>query len=216
MPMVILTKRGGSPKEAKGVAGDARAVAAKYPASYAVQLELAEAELDAENLNAADRASDAALALSPDSPEALTFKGQVALARGKNDPKQYEVARSWFAKAYDADSDRPGPLLGNYLSYSKAGGTVPESAVIALEHAYRLAPHNDDLRIVLARQELVEKRLDVAKMLLVPLALSPHESKRAQAMNDVVVQIDAANRDAAIAKLDGWTKKVEEDKKKGG
>ena len=216
MPMVILTKRGGSPKEAKGVAGDARAVAAKYPASYAVQLELAEAELDAENLNAADRASDAALALSPDSPEALTFKGQVALARGKNDPKQYQVARSWFAKAYDADSDRPGPLLGNYLSYSKAGGTVPESAVIALEHAYRLAPHNDDLRIVLARQELVEKRLDVAKMLLVPLALSPHESKRAQAMNDVVVQIDAANRDAAIAKLDGWTKKVEEDKKKGG
>ena len=215
MPMVILSKRGVSPKEAKSVAADARSVASRYPASFAVQLELAEAELDAENLDAADRAADAALAVTRDSPEALTFKGQVALARAKSDPKQYEVARSWFTKAYDADSDRPGPLLGNFLTYSKAGGTVPESAVIGLEQAYRLAPHNNDLRMVLARQELVEKRLDVAKMLLIPLALSPHESKQAKAMNEVVAQIDAANRDAAIAKLDGWTKKADEEKKKG-
>lgn len=215
MPMVMRTKRGVSRKMAKNVAGDARSVAARFSNSFPVQLELAEAELDAENFDAADHAADSAIALKPDSAQALYYKGQIALEKAKADPKQYAAARDWFAKAHDADPDHPGPLIGNYLSYSKAGGSVPEVAVIGLENAYRLAPYFDDLRILLARQELTENRLDVAKMLLVPLALSPHESKQAKALNEVVVQIDASNRTEAIAKLDAWTKKAEEEKKKG-
>lgn len=216
MPVAIRSKRGVWPKVAKGVASDARSVAARYPNSFPVQLELAEAELDAQNLDAADGAASAAIALQPRSAEALYFKGQVALARGKTDPKQYAVARSWFTKAYEADSDHPGPLVGNYQSYFKAGGPIPESAVIGLEQAYRLAPHNDELRIILARQLLTENKLDVAKMLLVPLGLSPHESKRAKAMNEVVAKIDASNRNEALAKLDAWMQKAEGDKNKGG
>src|SRR5262249_40316335 len=153
------------------------AVAARYPNSFPVQLELAEAELDAENLDAAEGAADAAIALKPDSAEALYMKGNILLAKGKKDPKQYEAARSWYAKARDADPDHPGPLIGNFQSYSKANAAMPESAVIGLEEAYRLAPYDGDLRITLARQEIAEKRLDVAKMLLVPLALEPNQSK---------------------------------------
>jgi tetratricopeptide (TPR) repeat protein len=216
MPVVMRSKVGVSPRTAKGVAGDARSVAARYPNSFPVQLELAEAELDAENFDGADRAADAAIALKPDSAEALYFKGQIAIARGKTDPKQYASAREWFAKAHDADPDHPGPLMGNYLSYSKAGVAAPETAVIGLENAYRLAPYDGELRIILAREELAEKRLDVAKMLLVPLALSPHESKQAKALSDVVDQIDANKGAEALTKIDAWIAKAEQEKKKKG
>lgn len=215
LPIVTKSKVGVTPRTAKGVASDARSVAARYPNSFPVQLELTEAELDAENLDAADRAADAAIALKPSSAEALYFKGQVLLAKAKNDPKLYPVARSWFAKAHDADPDHPGPLIGNFLTYSKAGGPVPETAVIGLENAYRIAPQDGDLKILLARQELAERRLDVAKMLLVPLALSPHESKGAKAMNEIVQEIDANKATEALAKMDAFIKKAEADEKKG-
>ena len=216
MPVMMRSKVGVSPRTAKGVAADARAVAARYPNSFPVQLELAEAELDAEDFNAADRAADAAIRLQPDSAQALYFKGQIALARGKTDPSQYAAARSWFAKAHDADPDHPGPLLGNFLTYAKAGVAIPETAVIGLENAYRLAPYDADLRVILARQEIAENRLDVAKMLLIPLALSPHESKQAKALNEVVEQIDAARRNDALTKIDAWIAKDEAEKKKKG
>ncbi|HKX92543.1 MAG TPA: hypothetical protein VJM15_09000 [Sphingomicrobium sp.] len=216
LPVVMRSKVGVTPRTAKDVAGDARSVAARYPGSFAVQLALAEAEMDAENFDAADAAASAAIALKPDSAEALYYKGQVALAKGKTDPIQYQAARGWFAKAHDADPDHPGPLIGNYLTYSKANVAIPEVAVIGLENAYRLAPYDDDLRMLLARQELTENKLDIAKMLLVPLALSPHENKQSKALDEVVDQIDAGNRAEAIAKLDAWTKKAEEEKKKKG
>jgi tetratricopeptide (TPR) repeat protein len=215
LPIVTKSKVGVSTRTANGVASDARSVAARYPTSFPVQLALTEAELDAENFDAADRAADAAIALKPDSAEALYFKGQVILAKAKNDPKSYAVARSWFAKAHDADVDHPGPLIGNFLTYSKAGSPIPESAVIELENAYRIAPQDAELKILLAREELAEKRLDVAKMLLVPLALSPHESKDAKTMFEIVQQIDANNGTEALNKLDAWQKKADDDKKKG-
>jgi len=215
LPVVTKSKVGVSHRTAGGVAGDARSVASKYPNSFPVQLELAEAELDAENLYAAERAADAAIALKPDSAEALYFKGNILLAKAKKDPKFYPVARSWFAKAHDADPDHPGPLVGNFLTFSKAGGPIPETAVIGLEEAYRIAPQDGELKIILAREELAEKRLDVAKMLLVPLALSPHESKGAKTMNDIVQLIDAKNAAGALAKMDEFIKKAEEDEKKG-
>ena len=215
MPVVMRTKVGVSSRTASGVAGDARSVAARYPNSFAVQLELAEAELDAKNLDAAERAADAAIALKPDSAEALYFRGMIAIEKGKSDARQYEIARTWFVKGHDADVDHPGPLIGNFLSYSKANAPIPESAVIGLENAYRIAPYDGELRIMLARQEIAERRLDVAKMLLVPVALSPHESKPAKALSEVVAEIDANRGPAALTKIDAWMKKSEEEKKKG-
>lgn len=215
MPIVMRSKVGVSHRTAGDVARDARSVAARYPNSFPVQLELAEAELDAENLDAAERAADAAIALKPDSAEALYFKGNIILAKAKKDPKQYAVARSWFAKARDADPDHPGPLIGNFLSYSKAGGAIPETAAIGLEEAYRLAPYDGDLRITLAREEIAEKRLDVAKMLLVPLALEPNQSKMTRMLDEVVDQIEANNATGALAKMDAFLKKQEEEEKKG-
>ena len=68
--------------------------------------------------------------------------------------------------------------------------------------------------MTLARQLLTEKKLDIAKMLLLPLALSPHESKQAAALNEVVELIKASNGAGALGKLDAWVKKEEDEKAK--
>ena len=214
IPVQMRSSRGVSRKTAGDVAADARRVAAQYPNSYAVQRALAEAEFDAQNLDAAERAAQAALAARPNSVAALDYLGQVYLERGKADARHFATARTWFARANRADPHHPGPLLGNYFSYAKANAPIPESAIIGLERSYELAPYDSDLRLAVAKQLLTEKKGDVAKMLLVPLALSPHESKRARALNEVVDLIDAGKIDDAYVKLTTRLT-LEEDEKSG-
>jgi hypothetical protein len=162
----IRSKVGVTKVKASDVAADARAVAAKYPQSYPVQLALTEAEFDAENLDAAERAADVALALRPHSPEALMYKGRVSLERARRDRAHYATARSWLAKAYNEDHDYPASLYYNYLAYVGEGGTIPENAIIGLEHAFLLAPYDEDLRLAVTRQRLAEKDRLVARMVL--------------------------------------------------
>ena len=208
------SKVGVNKKTAKDVAADARAIGARYPNSYLVQLSLAEAELDAENFDAAERAADAAIAVRPDSAEALYYKGSILLERAKADPKYFAEARKWFVKANRADPDHPGPLIGNFLTYSRAKQAAPETTLIGLERAYSLAPYDADLRLMLAGQLLSEQKGDIARDLLIPLALSPHESKRAKALNEVVDLIEANKLSEARQKLAGRMTE-EEDQKSG-
>ena len=214
MKVRTRSKVGVNKKTAKDVASDARAIGARYPNSHLVQLALAEAELDAENFDAAERAADAAIAARPDSAEALYYKGSILLERAKADPKYFAEARRWFLKANIADSDHPGPLIGNYLTYSRAKQPIPESALIGLEKAYMLAPYDADLRLMLAGQLLSEQKGDLARDLLIPLALAPHESKRAKALNEVVDLIEANKLADARQKLAGRMTE-EEDQKSG-
>lgn len=197
----IRSKRGVTHKSAPNVASDARAVVAKFPHSFPVQLAASEAELDAEHFTEAEALADQALALAPNSVEALLFKGRILLERAKNDPGQLAAARPWFAKAYAADPKHPGPLYYNYLTYYRAGGTIPESALIGLERAFGYAPFDAELREVLARQLLTEKKGDLARTVLLPLAVSPHESKLAKKMREVVDLIAAQKVDAAYTML---------------
>jgi tetratricopeptide (TPR) repeat protein len=211
----IRSKRGVSRKTSPDVARDARAIAQKYPQSFAVQLALAEAELDTKSYAAAEAAVDRALALNPNSVEAMLIKGQVYLDRGKQDKALLPTARPWFAKAYKADPQHPAPLVYNYLTYFHQGGQIPESALIGLERAYDLALYDASLRLILARQLIAEKKGPLARQVLRPLALSPHESKRAKAMHEVVALIDANRLDEAYSKLASEMKRIEDDAEKG-
>ena len=201
MPVRSRSKVGVTKKVAPDVAADARAIGARYPNSHLVQLSLAEAELDAGNLDAAERAADAAIAARPDSGEALYYKANVLLERAKADPKYSAGARAMFLAANRADPDHPGPLIGNYLTYRRAKQAAPEAALIGLERAFLLAPYDGELRLTLASQLLAEKKGDMTRDLLIPLALAPHESKRAKALNEVVALIEASKLDEASKKL---------------
>jgi hypothetical protein len=78
-----------------------------------------------------------------------------------------------------------------------------------------MAPYDGDLRVALARRLLGEGKAPLARQLLMPLALSPHESKRAKAMHEVAELIDAGQVEHAVAKLDGRVAEEEENKEKG-
>jgi tetratricopeptide (TPR) repeat protein len=219
MPVKVRSKAGVSAKTSKGVAADARAIAARYPNSYAVQLGLAEAEFDADNLEAAERAADAAIAANPDSSTALLYKGMVLLERGKKDKSKLPLARPWFVKSYEADTFNPAPLFGSYMSFFYSGQPVPEAAIIGLERTYEEAPYDAGVGLYLARQLLSEKKGKLARSVLIRFALNPHESKFGKTMDEVVKLIDAGKVDDAYTKLAAELKKQEDEAekaKKGG
>ena len=197
----MRSKRGVTRKTAPDVAADARGIAAKIPQSYVVQLASAEAELDAERYNEAEAAADRAIALNPRSVEALLYKGRAYLERGKSDPRQLAAARTWFTKANQIDRDHAGPLFHNYMTYFKAGGPIPESTLIGLERAFELAPFDAEVRMVLGRQLLAEKKGKLARSVIIPFALAPHESKGAKALREVIDLIDGNKVDEAYTKI---------------
>jgi tetratricopeptide (TPR) repeat protein len=211
----IRSESGVDKHQAGVVAGDARSVAAKFPSSVPVLLELTEAEFDDQQLDAAEQAADRVLALDPASTKALTYKGMIYLERAKKDPRQYETARTWFAKANNSDPLDAGALFGYYRTYMQQGVTPPPIAVTGLERAYGIAPFDSDIRMVLAREFLVEKKGSIARQVLLPLALAPHESERAKALNEVAQLIQSGRTDEALKKLDERMAKEEKEKHDG-
>src|SRR5205085_4427557 len=201
MRLRMRSKAGVTRSEAGGVAADARAVARRFPGSYLAHLELAEAEFDAEQYDAADAAVDRALALNPQSVEALLRKAQVGIERGKKDKTYLAPARAFIAKARDLDPANPEPLFLNYMTYYHSGQPIPESAIIGLEHAYDNARQDTGLRLVLARQLLAEKKGPLARDILLPLGLNPHESKAQKTMRGIIELIDQKKVDEAYKKL---------------
>lgn len=214
MSVKIRSKAGVTHSEADGIAADARDVARRYPNSVPVQLELAEAEFDAENFAASEAAADRALQLDPESVDALIAKGHAILERGKEDKRYLPQSRTWFAKAHDLDPQHPAPLLYNYESYYYSGEPIPEPALIGLEHAYLAAPHYRDIRLILSRQLLSEKKGDLAREILLPVALNPHESKGQKNLHAVIDLIEAKKLKEAYTALTAEMAREEEEAKK--
>ena len=220
MKVRMRSKRGVDKKLAAKVVGDARSVAEKFPSSYAVQLALAEAELDQgsyeeANLPRAEAAADRALALKPGSVDAMILKGRVLLERGKADKALLPAARTWLARAYKEDPEHPAPLFYNYLTHYESGGVIPESALIGLEKAYDMALYDNEIKLVLARQLLAEKKGSLARSILMPYAIEPHESKGAKKMREVVDLIEAQKVDEAYKMLAGEMAEQERKRKAG-
>jgi hypothetical protein len=217
MTVKIRSKAGVTHAEAGGVAAKARDIATRYPNSYAVQLALAEAEFDAEHLEASEAAADRAIQLEPAGIDGLIAKGRVVFERGKKakDKALLAQARPWLAKAHDLDPHHPAPLLYNYLSYFYESSTIPQNALIGLEQAYLAAPHFGDLRLILSRQLLSEKKGDLARDILLPLALNPHVSKTRKNLHGVVELIEAKKIPEAYTALATEMAREEEEAKKG-
>ncbi len=96
-----------------------------------------------------------------------------------------------------------------YLTFDRARLLPPADAVRGLERAFELAPYDAGLRELVARQLLVERKGRLARQVLLPLALSPHESKQAKALNEVAELVEAGKLDEALAKLNERVAKAE-------
>ena len=215
MRLKLRTKAGVTRSEARSVAAASQQLAQRYPNSLAAYVQLAEAEFDARNLDGAEAAADRAIQINPNSVEALMAKTQILLKRGKKDKKYLPLARSFAVKANRADPVDPAPLLANYLSYFDAGQAVPEPAILGLETAYDRGRQDTSLRVALGRQLLAEKKGKLARDILLPLGLNPHESKERKEMREIITLIEASKLDEAYSKFAALIKKWEDKAEEG-
>ena len=209
----MRSDRGVTKKSAPRVAAQARAKAKPYPNVPFVQTALAEAEFDADNLDAAKVAADRALSGDPSSVDALNYLGMVEMERAKKDPSRYAIARTWFVKANKLQPNNPEPLINNYLSFAKAGQKIPELAIIGLERAFELAPFDRDVRFLLARQLLGEGRGKGARSVLLPVAVSAHGGKTKEAAEKIIASIDTSDLKAAVALADKHIENAHDEEK---
>lgn len=205
----IRSHRGVDKKSAPRIANEIRTKGQPYAGSSFVQLALAEAEYDAGNLDASEAAGMRALAVDPASADAMNYVGLVHLKRGEKTPESYATARQWFVKAKRAKPAYAPVLINHYLSYSKAGATIPEPAIIDLEHAFELAPFDTGLRFLLTRQLLTEKRGKPARSVIEPVAFSAHGGGIAKRATKVLEHIDKNELTAALALIEGQIKRFD-------
>jgi tetratricopeptide (TPR) repeat protein len=176
MPIRIRSKRGVNEKTAAEVVQEAREVAAKYPDEPAVQAALAEAEFDAGDDEAAIRAADKALAAAPGNMTALIQKGY-ALTRMATEAKTddaWKAVRRHFVSVNQIENDHPIPLIHYYLWFVQQGKEPTQIALDGLEWALELAPYDASVRMMVANQQMKDKRFAHAIRTISPLAYNPH------------------------------------------
>jgi tetratricopeptide (TPR) repeat protein len=219
MPALIQSTRGVDGTSAQAVVKLARRLAAPFPTDAGAQNELAEAELDAGNLDEADAAATRALAADPKSIHALTYKGliysaQLAKAMDK-DPAHWRIVRRWFVEANKLDPDNPRPLMLFYASFLQARLPPTKNAEDGLITAYEQAPFAFDLRMTAAGILLKRGDKDGARAALLPVAYSPHRAAYAAVALQVLAAIDGGNLKDAIAILDRGADRAKQSESSG-
>ncbi len=165
---------------------DVRRIAPRFPGdAFALSL-LAEADYAAGDLDAAERAADAAVAADPNDIRAWVRKAVIAMDRaGKAKPEAAEAL--WRAAKDDivagnrADHDAPQPLIANYHLYLRMGERPNDTAFSGLMRAFDLLPQCAALRMEAAFALAMRGRKDEAAALLAPLVNDPHDSRMREA-----------------------------------
>ena len=163
---------------------DLRRDAGRYPANLDAQLLLAEAECRSGNGGACADAAAKALAIAPNSSDALVWQGtaqaEIALAApaGQRTAK-LKAARATIARANRANSENPLPLLAYYRSFADTGETPPDVALEGLMKARDLVPASPAPRLMLGEALAKRGSGEAARLALIPVAHGAYESPEA-------------------------------------
>lgn len=219
MPARIRSQAGVTPSAAKQVVVAARAQAAGYPNDAAAQNELAEAEYDAKNFEAAAAAADRALAADPKSVHALLYKGMalqdLAEKTKSTDNAQWQAVRRWYVAANKVDPEDPWPLILFYRSFKPSGQAPSKSAEAGLLYASALAPFDLGVRMEAARVYLQQGKIPEAKRAMMLVAYNPHGGDTANKLREVMTALYKDGAGPALTKLDALDKEREEKAKTG-
>jgi tetratricopeptide (TPR) repeat protein len=209
----IKLARAGKRMLAGSIAGHARAVVRKYPDDARATTFLAQAELAAQNWDAASAAADAALRLNPKSDQAMIVKGSALAKLAATNPAtaNWDAIRSYFANANRIDTENAEPLVEYYRTYVAQGIAPTPNAIQGLEYALALAPQDSKLRLEVVGQFLKTGRLDKARAAIVPLAYSPHAGKAHDAVRRILDEIDAKRSGGALTAWQSAEKLYDDD-----
>lgn len=209
LPSLIQSTIGVNKKTAPALVIKARAAAAAFPNDAFVQNELAEAEYDAGNFEAAGAAAERAVAADPKSIHALIYKGMAqtaALKKAKvTDAAKWQAARRSFLAANKVESENPWPLQAYYESFEEAGEKPSANADNAILYAQALAPFDDSLRIPSTKALLRQGKVAQAKSMLAPVAYQIEEKDSdsdALYLRKALASIEAGDGPAALKIID--------------
>ena len=206
LPTRIRSKVGVNKKTAPAVLAQAKQIAQQYPNDTLVAISLAEASLDAGDVEGAVAAANHAAELNPQSVEAKLFRGRSLLARAEkssNGAADIKSARAAFMAANKIEPEHPEPLRAFYESYFTAREMPSKNATEALHYAAALAPADRNLSWLSAQQHLIDKEPAKARAQLVLMAYDPHGGALSDHARNVIDLIDAGKLDDALALFQG-------------
>ncbi|WP_296718094.1 DUF1570 domain-containing protein [Erythrobacter sp.] len=213
MDVVLRSRRGVDREQALDLLPDARAIAAKFPDDGGVLAALSEAEYDAGNDAEAIAAADAAIALDPSQTNAYVQKGFALFRIADNaDAGAVDEAFAAAMKPFEAlnaiENDHPLPLIHYYRSFVQRRKVPDENARAALEHASRLAPFDQGLRLNVAMMMISERKNELARLMLAPLAADPHGTGRAARAKQLMAALEQTP-DGTMLDLSALTERIE-------
>ncbi len=170
------------------------AIAARFPGEAAGWLLLADARCGTEEFAACAAAADRALSVEPASRRGLVRKAEAMIGLAETLPTDQREARvragqDLLIQAIVMDPNDPLPALLFYTSFAKMGRSADADGLQALVNTVQLVPQLPGPRMILAQELIHRGRLKDARIVLRPLAYSPHENgitRRARALLDEV------------------------------
>jgi hypothetical protein len=184
-------------EEEAGLLADVRKQAEKYPGDRFAEVVLARTELKYGDFAKGRALIEGLLAKDPNDVEALRTLGVALVDQAwkepANDEKLFKEARKFLARAYQADNDDYRIMVYFTLTQQGDPDYPDDNTLNVLAEAYVRAPQVADVRLMLARGLMRNKRWDEAVILLTPLTNDPHGGGAASTAQGLLRQI-AANR----------------------
>ncbi len=172
-------------------------LAGRFASDPAGWLLLADARCVSEQFAACAAAADRALALAPQDSRAIVRKAEAEIGLAADLPSaernpRIEAAQEHLLEANAANPDDPLPLLAFYRSFAEMGRGADQDGITALYTAVQLVPQMFGPRLTLAGEFIARGRLRDARIVLRPLAFSPHDGGAAQQARAMLEKIEAA------------------------
>jgi hypothetical protein len=211
IPLLAQIKNGIPENAAEAVAQKVRGVERLYPGDELVETTLAEAELDADQRDAAEAAADRAIKTNARDTDAIVLKGRAIMERalratGGSRHDLFDQARDIFIAANKIDTEAPEPLEKYYEAYLREGRRPSDNAIAGLHYASDLAPQDLGLRMNSALAYLEENKAKEARQALIPVAYDPHGGELAKIARDMMGRIDVRDIKGALAVADAAAK----------
>ena len=181
----IRVSQGYRQREAMDFANAVRGRASRFPDDpFALRLVM-ETQFLAGNYTEAVAAADRLLAIEPAHARALMTKGMAQMAGLKaaqnSDAASWRAARQLVIRAAAAARQDPVVLTALFRSYLMQNVLPPEDAQNALYTAMELAPSDDEIRYLLARDYEVRNMIPEAIAIIRPVAYQvPHRADESE------------------------------------